>query len=132
MQVHTTLAHSPIISHKPCAMHLCLTQAHLLHETHFFFKFRLLVSAIDSSVAGPFQSLIFADSICALATAAPLVYITNPCKFASWRLVVTLLAFQVTCLLGRAISCAGGCRIKPSIALSVDGVLLEAGESIKG
>lgn len=45
--------------------------------------------------AGPFQSLIFADSICSLATAAPLVYITKPWKFASWRLVVTLLAFQV-------------------------------------
>ncbi|BDA49843.1 hypothetical protein COCOBI_14-4630 [Coccomyxa sp. Obi] len=44
--------------------------------------------------AGPFQSLIFADSICSLATAAPLVYITKPWKFASWRLVVTLLAFQ--------------------------------------
>ena len=46
--------------------------------------------------AGPFASLIFADSICSLATAAPLVYFTKPWRFANWRLVVTLLAFQVT------------------------------------
>ena len=45
--------------------------------------------------AGPFQSLIFADSICSLATAAPLVYITKPWHYASWKLVVTLLLFQV-------------------------------------
>ncbi len=45
--------------------------------------------------AGPFASLIFADSICSLATAAPLVYFTKPWRFAHWRLVVTLLAFQV-------------------------------------
>ncbi|CAL5220614.1 g2656 [Coccomyxa viridis] len=44
--------------------------------------------------SGPFQTLIFADSICSLATAAPLVYITKPWQFASWRLVVTLLSFQ--------------------------------------
>ena len=44
--------------------------------------------------AGPFQTLIFADSICSLATAAPLVYITKPWQYASWRLVVTLLSFQ--------------------------------------
>ncbi len=48
--------------------------------------------------AGPFQTLIFADSICSLATAAPLVYITKPWQFASWRLVVTLLSFQVSLL----------------------------------
>ena len=48
--------------------------------------------------AGPFQTLIFADSICSLATAAPLVYITKPWQFASWRLVVTLLSFQVPIL----------------------------------
>jgi hypothetical protein len=45
--------------------------------------------------AGPFQSLIFADSICSLATAAPLVYITKPWKYAEWRLVAILLFFQV-------------------------------------
>ena len=46
-------------------------------------------------LAGPFQSLIFADSICSLASAAPLVYITKPWHFASWKIVVTLLSFQV-------------------------------------
>ena len=46
-------------------------------------------------LAGPFQSLIFADSICSLASAAPLVYITKPWHYASWKIVVTLLAFQV-------------------------------------
>ena len=45
--------------------------------------------------AGPFQSLIFADSICSLASAAPLVYITKPWHYASWKIVVTLLCFQV-------------------------------------
>lgn len=49
--------------------------------------------------AGPFQSLIFADSICSLATAAPLVYITKPWHYASWKLVVALLLFQVPPLL---------------------------------
>ena len=44
--------------------------------------------------AGPFQSLIFADSICSLASAAPLVYITKPWHYASWKIVVTLLCFQ--------------------------------------
>ena len=46
-------------------------------------------------LAGPFQSLIFADSICSLASAAPLVYITKPWHYASWKIVVTLLCFQV-------------------------------------
>ena len=45
--------------------------------------------------AGPFASLIFADSICSLAMAAPLAYFTKPWRFANWRLVVTLLFFQV-------------------------------------
>ena len=57
-------------------------------------------------LAGPFQSLIFADSICSLASAAPLVYITKPWHFASWKIVVTLLLFQVCAIPQPLLDCS--------------------------
>lgn len=44
--------------------------------------------------AGPFVTVIFADSLAGLFNAAPLLLATQPWYYASWRLVFTIIGFQ--------------------------------------
>lgn len=51
---------------------------------------------------GSFAKAVFADSLAGLFNAAPLLMATKPWYYASWRLVFTIIGFQV--------SCTGVCR----------------------
>ena len=47
---------------------------------------------------GPFAKAVFADSLAGLFNAAPLLMATKPWHYASWRLVIIIIGFQVSCI----------------------------------
>lgn len=57
------------------------------------------IYGFEFACAGPFITLIFADSIASLTNTAPLIWITKPWRFAEWRFVFTIWAFNVSCFL---------------------------------